>query len=302
MNIYVHPDQLGHEHTFPTFAKADWIVQFLAGAPLEGVDVVSPDRASRSQIEAVHDSEYVEAIVVGGPLAEGNGFTWSDDLWSMVRGSTGGVIAAVREAFRTRSIAGALASGLHHARADHGSGYCTINGIAVAAVQVIRDGARRVLVLDVDAHCGGGTASMIAMVDGVEQVDVSVHRYDWYPSSPTARVVVVDEVGRDGAAYLAAIEDALARIEDPSTIDVMILNAGVDPHEGAGGVDGITDEVLEARERMIFEWANLHGVPVAWVLAGGYIGGVDQDGLVALHVQTIRAAAEAAAAREGVAL
>jgi len=297
MKIYVHPDQQGHEHTFPTFAKAEWIVQYLQGAPVESARLVTPDRCSRSQVEAVHDIGYVEAIIEGGDLAESNGFTWSPDLWPMVAGSTGAVIAAVREAFRTGRTAGALSSGLHHARADRGMGYCTINGIVVAAVQVIRDGAKRVLILDVDAHCGGGTASMIRMIEGIEQVDVSVHPYDGYVSTPQARLTVVDEIGRDGAGYLAAIEEALAGITEPSTIDVVIVNAGVDPHESAGGVGGITDEVLEARERMIFQWAARHGVPAAWVLAGGYLHGIDREGLVGLHLQTIRAAAEADAAR-----
>ena len=298
MNIYVHTDQLDHGHTFPTFGKADWIIQALNGAPIEGVRLVSPDRCSRSQVEAVHDSDYVEAVITGGPGAEGNGFTWTVELWPMVSASTGGVIAAVREAFRTGGIAGSLSSGLHHARADRGSGFCTINGIAVAVDQVIRDGAKRVLILDVDAHCGGGTASMIRTMDGVEQVDISVHRFDWYPSTPQSRLVMVDEVGSDGAAYLAAIEASLAQISDPSSIEVMIVNAGVDPHEDAGGVSGTTAEVLEARERMIFAWANEHGVPVAWVLAGGYLHGIDEAGLVGLHVQTIRAAAEAEATRQ----
>jgi acetoin utilization deacetylase AcuC-like enzyme len=219
----------------------------------------------------------------------------------MVSGSTGGVIAAVREAFRTRGIAGSLSSGLHHARADRGSGFCTINGIAVAVDQVIRDGAKRVLILDVDAHCGGGTASIIRTMDGVEQVDISVNRFDSYPSTAQSRLVIVDEVGSDGAAYLAAIEASLAQISEPSSIEVMIVNAGVDPHEDAGGVSGITAEVLEARERMIFAWANENGVPVAWVLAGGYLHGIDEDGLVDLHMQTIRAAAEAEATRQAAA-
>ena len=297
MNIYFNPDSPRIGIDFPTFGKAKWIAEFLEGAPVEGARLVRPEPCSVAQAERVHDSDYVDVIIHGGPGDDSNGFTWTPRLWPSVAGSTGGVIAAVLEALRTGGISGALASGLHHARAGRGSGYCTLNGIVIAVREAMAEGAQRIVILDVDAHCGGGTASLIEDIDGVEQVDVSVNRYDWYPSTPQSRLTIVEEAGADGATYLAAIEAALEEIGDPSSIDVMILNAGVDPHEGAGGMHGITDDVLDRRERMIFDWANRHGVPVAWVLAGGYLHGVDQDGLVGLHLQTVRAAAEAQAAR-----
>jgi len=74
--------------------------------------------------------------------------------------------------------------------------------------------------------------------------------------------------------YLLAIEQSLSGIADPQSIDLVIYNAGMDPHEKAGGVTGITDRVIRQREAMVFEWAKSHALPIVWVLAGGYSGGL----------------------------
>jgi hypothetical protein len=47
----------------------------------------------------------------------------------------------------------------------------------------------------------------------------------------------------------------------------------------------------------MFEWAGLHGIPVAFVFAGGYEGyGLTLDQVVDLHRLTIEAARDAQAA------
>ena len=60
-------------------------------------------------------------------------------------------------------VAAALASGFHHAHADHGEGFCTFNGLVVAAEALRAAGrVRTVAVLDLDLHYGNGTASLCA--------------------------------------------------------------------------------------------------------------------------------------------
>jgi hypothetical protein len=74
----------------------------------------------------------------------------------------------------------------------------------------------------------------------------------------------------------------------------------MDPYEGCstGGKSGITREVLAARERMVFDWCRSRELPIAFVLAGGYVGGpLDERGLVELHRLTLSCAAEAGRTR-----
>ena len=70
----------------------------------------------------------------------------------------------------------------------------------------------------------------------------------------------------------------------------MLYNAGMDPHESAGGVFGVTTEMLARREELVFSWAASHGVPVAWVLAGGYSTNMEMDELTGLHRLTLAGA------------
>ena len=57
--------------------------------------------------------------------------------------------------------AGALSSGLHHASTERGNGFCTFNGLALAARALMDGGANHVLILDLDAHCEGGTYEIV---------------------------------------------------------------------------------------------------------------------------------------------
>ena len=86
--------------------------------------------------------------MTGAPthLAESQGFDWDAQLWPMVAMSTGGVVAAAMAALET-GIAGSLSSGLHHARYGSGAGFCTLNGLVLAARSAIDGGAKSVLII-----------------------------------------------------------------------------------------------------------------------------------------------------------
>lgn len=248
--------------------------------------VVLPELIDRSDIELVHDPGYVQAVLTGEPRdLAGSGLSWSEGRFQEVLISTSAVVAAVQYAIANYANAGCTSSGLHHAKAERGAGFCTFNGLAIAAIKAVQGGAKRVLILDLDAHCGGGTAQLIAGREGIEQVDVSVSSFDRYVNTPNATLYMAG-----GHNYLEVISDALAAIIDPESIDVVLYNAGMDPHEHAGGVSGIDAEVLAERERMVFEWANSRGIPVAFTLAGGYTDGVTAEELADLHLETFDAA------------
>jgi acetoin utilization deacetylase AcuC-like enzyme len=183
-----------------------------------------------------------------------------------------------------------MSSGLHHARYDYGKGYCTINGLAIGAKLALQEGAKRVLIVDLDAHGGGGTASLIAGVPGIEQIDVSVSSYDAYVGTSQCNYTLVSTA----SDYLPVVRTALAQCKDPDSIDLVIYNAGVDPHQDCttGGLRGVTTEMLKERENIVFSWVKTRNIPVAFVFAGGYLGPkLDEEVLVQLHRNTIEQAA-----------
>jgi acetoin utilization deacetylase AcuC-like enzyme len=81
--------------------------------------------------------------------------------------------------------------------------------------------------------------------------------------------------------YLDELDELLA--EAPKDANLVLYNAGMDPHPG------VSSEALAERERRVADWRAETGVPLAFVLAGGYLGALDQDELVDLHLHTVRA-------------
>jgi acetoin utilization deacetylase AcuC-like enzyme len=174
-------------HRFETTRKGRWIADSLLHAPLAGFELTAPAPLAEAEVSAVHDPVYVAAVRTGRPrpLAESQGFRWDAGLWPMVLASNGGVVAAALASLASRrsGIAGSLSSGLHHARHARGNGYCTFNGLALAARAVLAAGAHNVLILDLDAHCGGGTHELLGTDPSVWIGDVAVHAFDHYTPS-----------------------------------------------------------------------------------------------------------------------
>lgn len=272
-----------------TTRKSAHLAESLAATPIEGVAIVAPEVASLDSLSSVLDAEYLDALATGHPvaLAESNDLGWDERLLSAVRSSSGGVVAATLTALTDGVNSGSLSSGLHHARPSSGGGFCTINGLALGARMAFTAGASRVLCLDFDAHAGGGTAAYIRYgVGGLfEQLDVSVVAYDTYSGIKGADLVM-----SSASTYLDDVERALNAVVSPASVSVILYNAGMDPHERAGGARGVTTEMLARREEMVFAWAASHKVPVAWVLAGGYSTNMEMSELAGLHRLTVAAA------------
>ena len=286
MKLFYDETYSPHSATFDTHAKARLVAERTRELP--GLDIVSPRPATAPELNSIHDERYVEAILTGRPedLASSNGFSWSPALRDSILASTGGVRDAVLTALASGGVAGSLSSGLHHASYRRGQGFCSVNGLVLGARAALGAGAARVLIIDFDAHCGGGTASMISGLAGVEQIDVSVSSYDQYINTDNARLWM-----SNGQNYLRDVNNALESVHAPDSVDLVLYNAGVDAHEHAGGVSGVTTDVIRRREHRVTEWCHSHGLPVAFVLAGGYSGGEFAMGNVAdLHLLLVDAA------------
>lgn len=284
LKIFYSPSYICTGYEFDTTRKAKWVVDSLVESPIPGVVLEEPPPVSHAQLALAHEADYIRAVQTGAPrkLAESQGFTWDPEVWQMAVTMNGGVVAAATAALE-HGAAGSLSSGFHHARRAAGEGFCTFNGLAIAARVALAAGARTVLILDLDAHFGGGTQSLIADDARIWQVDVSVSDFDQYPPSARAWSCLV----RDPTDYLPTIERRLKELEHYAPrFDLCLYNAGMDPYEHCpmGGLSGITQEMLDRRERMVFGWCRSQRLPVAFALAGGYIGRrLDERGLVGLH-------------------
>lgn len=249
---------------------------------LPSVEIVAPAPATKQELLAVHDEAYLDRVfgADGGETALGD---WSEPLLASILATTGGVRDAVTEALRS-GRSGSLSSGLHHAGRSYGTGYCTLNGLALAALHALRS-VPSVGILDLDAHCGGGTADILADDPRVRLVDVSVSSFDRWTPSDKARHHL--RLVKDPEEYLEAVDEALGRLEG---VSFLIYNAGMDAHGAAGGLEGVDTPIIRERERRVVAWAESRRVPVIFALAGGYRwDGLTLEQVADLHLETVRA-------------
>ncbi|XP_043240299.1 ethanolamine kinase 1-like isoform X1 [Amphibalanus amphitrite] len=117
--------------------------------------LLTPEAVSREVACLVHSEEYVDKFFNGHTTSQEQrvtGIPWSPGLVSRVRYETGGTVQAARAALQ-RGLACSTAGGTHHAFPGHGSGYCFLNDLAVAARLLgAGDDPRRVLIVDLDVH------------------------------------------------------------------------------------------------------------------------------------------------------
>ena len=170
---------------FDTTRKAEAIYNSLKKNPIKGLRMFSPYKSRsiiKNIISRIHDAEYVRAVETGKPghLARSNGFAWDDGIPTMAYAHCAGMAAAVTYVLLNGGVAGSLSSGMHHASYSGGTGYCTFNGCVVAVQRALDMGAKRVLLLDFDAHSGGGSMDIINRLykKEVVHIDVTVSPFD----------------------------------------------------------------------------------------------------------------------------
>lgn len=271
-----------------------------AGFP--GIRVASPQPLTVADLERVHTTDYIEAVRTGEPreLAESQKFPWSPLLFPSVLLTGGGVLAAADEALRG-GTSGALASGFHHARAACGEGFCTFNGLVVALEALRAAGRiRTAAVLDMDLHYGNGTAELAGdrpwlralsiygndYAGNVAYRDVTIRRHTDGPNHHS--VALVPTGGDDREMLFETMAGALPWLVAGGRPDILLYQAGADPlRDDPYSPLNLDHEALFERDLRVFRFASEHGIPVAWVLAGGYTKDVSQ--VVAVHVNTVRA-------------
>ena len=269
-----YKDEYVNPNDAETRTKAEPLARMIEQDEVPGVTLKSPQSVTREQLVQIHEAQYLDRL-------------WGKDpqFLASILASTGGVLAALDQAM-IDGASGTLSSGLHHAKPGHEHGLCYINGLALVALEAIsKYGLCDICILDLDAHCGGGTFELVGSNPKVRIVDVSVDSFDSWKSSESRHHL---KLVNDSSVYLDAVKKALTLLEGT---DFLVYNAGMDPFEDCetGGMHGITREVLEERERLVAQWCIDTKTPALFVLAGGYGGKkLDLEGVARLHLPTIR--------------
>ena len=303
MKVFWNKDYTSVNYDFDTTKKSENVIDAIKENGSSDIEIVDPSTVVDKSlvdflIENNHEQDYVQALVDGGDidLAESSGFEWDKNTYAFARAHTHGLVASVSEVIKNGGRSGSLSSGLHHARPETGGGFCTVNGVALASFYAVQSG-KKALILDFDAHCGGGTFAHIGRfyennpehLGKIKQVDVSTNWFDAYgfgdeyfidQETPEWATLMVMSQKTD---YIEMIKLGLYIADgfrDENT--VIIYNAGIDPL-GAWQID---EETIAQREKIVSEWID--DTPAVFALAGGYSGkGFDRTDVARTHLLNI---------------
>ncbi len=223
------------------------------------LEIIAPAPVTADELKMAHSPEHVDKILAG-EKANGFGNKLPEVAESLLY-TNGSMLSAARGAIRNRKVAVAPCSGFHHAGYATATAFCTFNGLMVTALVLKAAGlVGRVGILDFDMHYGNGTDDLIEHHNAAS----------WIEHYTAGRVYTKVRWADD---FMARIPEFVEEMRD---CDVILYQAGADPHisDPLGGF--LTTSQLRERDKIVFETANKLGVPIAWNLAGGYQ--VDSDG------------------------
>lgn len=231
----------------PGQVVASWVRR---GIPIE---LREPVPVTALELSLAHDPGFVRDVLAGR-VANGFG-SRSLDVAASLPYTTGAMLSAARHVLEHGGAASAPCSGFHHAGYRRATGYCTFNGLMVTACALKEAGlVRRVGVLDCDQHHGDGTDAILDRLGARSWVRHFTAGEHYSRESQAAE-------------FLERLPEIVGEMAD---CDVVLYQAGADPHvdDPLGG--WLTTEQLRQRDARVFTRLRDDGVPVVWNLAGGY--------------------------------
>lgn len=263
----------------PSAGKAAEVVAEFTRRGLPAAFICS-SQARAEHIKLAHDAAYVDNVLLG--LAD-NGFgnrrqEVADALPYQIGSLLDACLFVASTDKRKRPVACSPSSGFHHAHFGHASGFCTFNGLVVAAMVLLQLGlARRVGILDCDHHYGDGTDDIVRRLNLGGKINHFTAGGD-----PSAR---------HANTFLRGLSN---QVKSMAGCDLVIYQAGADMHKDdpLGGL--LTTEQMAQRDRLVFHTAHMYRIPLVWNLAGGYqrdeLGTIQP--VLDLHAQTMQQCAD----------
>jgi acetoin utilization deacetylase AcuC-like enzyme len=195
-----------------------------------------------------------------------------------------GTKMAINYCLETQEDAYFLGGGLHHAMPDFGRGFCLFNDIVVAIRSFSKTLAGPVLVVDVDAHKGDGTA---VMAQGDDQIQcLSIHMQEGWPlvegEIHESRIPSDVEIGipqNSEHTYLRKLEQGLDQlyqmvVNQGGRPSLVLVVQGSDPYEKdelpSSSLLKLTLDQMRLRDQLVYGFFKQRQVPQAYVMAGGY--------------------------------
>lgn len=255
------------------------------------MDVYRPRLCSNHHMSRFHTEEYIDFLQKITPdnmkqytsqmqkfnVGECTDCPVFDGLYEFCQIYTGASLeGAIKLNNGLTDIAINWSGGLHHAKKSEASGFCYVNDIVVAILELLKKHPR-VLYVDIDIHHGDGVEEAFYCTDRV--MTVSFHKYgDFFPGTGDIRdigakagkyysVNVPLQEGIDDSSYETIFKPVLSKVMEVYRPTAVVLQCGADSLTG----DRIGKFNLTLRgHAACVEFIKSFGLPTLVLGGGGY--------------------------------
>ncbi|XP_029212515.2 histone deacetylase 1-like isoform X2 [Acropora millepora] len=218
------------------------------------MEIYRPHKANMDEMTKYHSDDYIKFLKTIRPdnISEyskqmqrfnvGEDCPVFDGLFEFCQLSTGGSIAgAVKLNKQQTDVAINWAGGLHHAKKSEASGFCYVNDIVLAILELLKY-HQRVLYIDIDIHHGDGVEEAFYTTDRV--MTVSFHKYgEYFPGTGDLRDIgagkgkyyAVNFPLRDGIddeSYEQIFNPVVSKVMEVYKPNAVVLQCGADSLAG----------------------------------------------------------------------
>ncbi|KAJ1664001.1 histone deacetylase (class I) Clr6 [Coemansia sp. RSA 1813] len=253
------------------------------------MSIIRPPRASKQQLTRFHSDDYMEFLSRVTPeLAElepehtsvylsGDDCPAFDGVYEFCTISAGGSIAgAQRINHGDADVVVNWAGGLHHAKKSAASGFCYVNDIVLAILELLRY-HQRVVYLDIDVHHGDGVEEAFYTTDRV--MSVSFHKFgDFFPGTGHVHDVGIGRGkgyainvplrdGIDDSSYASVFRPVMTSIMERFRPGAIVMQCGTDSL--SGDRIGCFNLSMQGHASCV-DFMKSFGVPLFCLGGGGY--------------------------------
>jgi histone deacetylase 1/2 len=253
------------------------------------MEIYRPHKAAQEDMTKFHSDDYIRFLKSIRPdnINEFNKFMSRfnvgedcpvfDGLYEFCAISAGGSVAgAVKLNKQATDIAINWGGGLHHAKKSEASGFCYVNDIVLAILELLKY-HQRVLYIDIDVHHGDGVEEAFYTTDRV--MTVSFHKYgEYFPGTGDLRDIgagkgkyyAVNFPLRDGIddeVYDTIFQPVMSKVMEIYQPNAVVLQCGADSL--TGDRLGCFNLTLKGHGRCV-EFIRSYNLPLLLVGGGGY--------------------------------
>ena len=248
------PERIAHTVPILKERHADW-------------EWSKPGTATDAQLLRAHSREHINRVVKAQ-----DDFDADTPLYPNIemhaRRSAGATIEATRSALQGEPAFSLMRPPGHHAMRDRAMGFCYFSNVAVAALEALENGAKRIAIWDFDGHHGNGTEAIVAHNERIRFA--SLHQFPAYPGTGAKSFANVDNYPIAPYTHRQDMLNVARRSLDKLMgfePDLLLVSAGFDAYAH----DPLLQLTLEHEDfATLGGWLNEIDIPIAVALEGGY--------------------------------